>query len=162
MSKNNVNHYDLSGEYGIGYTSKGEPFYFDKEDFELISQYKWWINSNGYVCCSCPKKTKMHRLVMGVTDRKVKIDHIHHNKNDNRKSELRIVTDSQNQMNTVPRKHSSVCKGVSWHKKYQKWIAQVSIDGKLKCLGMFEKEEDAIDVRKRAEKEYYGEYAYQM
>lgn len=161
MSKNNVNTYDLSGEYGIGYTSKGVPFFFDKEDYELIVQYKWWLNTNGYIYASCPTKISMHRLVMGTNDKNVKIDHIHHNKTDNRKSELRIVTDSQNQMNSVPRKHSSICRGVSWHKKNKKWIAQISVYGKLKYLGLFEKEEDAIRARKKAEELYYKEFAYQ-
>ena len=39
----NKNRYDLSGSYGIGYTNKGEEFYFDKEDYELISKYCWWL-----------------------------------------------------------------------------------------------------------------------
>lgn len=33
------NTYDLSGEYGIGYTSKGEEFYFDLEDYDKIKDY---------------------------------------------------------------------------------------------------------------------------
>lgn len=36
IPRSNGNTYDLSGEYGIGYTSNGEQFYFDKEDFCLI------------------------------------------------------------------------------------------------------------------------------
>ena len=35
------NVYDLSGEYGIGYTLKGEPFWFDLEDYDLIKDYCW-------------------------------------------------------------------------------------------------------------------------
>lgn len=160
MSKNHVNTYDLSGEYGIGYTSKGEPFLFDKEDYELIQQYKWYLNSNGYIYCSNPKKISLHRLVMGVVNQDCIIDHIHHNKSDNRKSELRIVTGTQNQMNQLPRKHSSSHTGVSWHKKNKKWIAQISVDRKLKWLGMFEDEREAIEARIKAEQEYYGDYAF--
>ena len=33
------NTYDLSGEYGIGYTSKGEEFYFDLDDYDKIKDY---------------------------------------------------------------------------------------------------------------------------
>lgn len=32
------NKYDLSGEYGIGYTSKGEEFYFDLEDYKKMCE----------------------------------------------------------------------------------------------------------------------------
>lgn len=31
-----MNTYDLSGEYGIGYTTKGEEFWFDLEDYDKI------------------------------------------------------------------------------------------------------------------------------
>jgi len=160
MSKNHVNTYDMSGEYGVGYTSKGVQFFFDKEDYELIKHYKWYLNSNGYIYCSHPRKIAFHRLVMGVSDRKCIIDHIHHNKLDNRKAELRIVTATQNQMNQIPRKHSSSCTGVSWHKKSKKWIAQISVNGKLKCLGMYKGEDEAIKARKNAEQIYYGAYAF--
>lgn len=44
--KNNI--YDLSGEYGIGYTTKGEKFYFDLEDYEKLSEIYWYSNSQGY------------------------------------------------------------------------------------------------------------------
>ena len=43
------NVYDLSGEYGIGYTLKGEEFYFDLEDYDKIKDYCWHINKK-YVC----------------------------------------------------------------------------------------------------------------
>ena len=161
MSKNNVNTYDLSGEYGIGYTSKGIKFLFDKEDYPLIRQYNWYQNSNGYIRSSHPHKLFLHRLIMGVSQKNIMVDHIHHNKTDNRKSELRIVTNAQNQMNQKPRPHSSSYTGVSWHTKNKKWIAQISVNGKLRCLGLFEKEKDAIDARKKAEEEYYKQYSYE-
>ena len=43
------NTYDLSGEYGIGYTSKGVEFYFDLEDYDKIKDYCWRTNDNGYI-----------------------------------------------------------------------------------------------------------------
>ena len=48
--KRSYNKYDLSGEYGIGYDNNGREFYFDLEDYELIKNYYWLINSaDGYV-----------------------------------------------------------------------------------------------------------------
>lgn len=159
-NKRKVNTYDLSGEYGIGYTSKGETFLFDLEDYEKISSYNWYINQDGYVKCSTPNMF-LHRFVMNVTESNLEVDHIHHNIADNRKAELRIVTTSQNQMNQLPRKHSSPYKGISWHKNKKAWIAQISLNGKLKYLGIYKDLQDAIDARKRAEKEYFGDYCYQ-
>jgi len=40
------NTYNLTGEYGIGYTSKGEEFYFDLEDYDKIKDYCWCIDKN--------------------------------------------------------------------------------------------------------------------
>lgn len=102
------NRYDISGEYGIGYTRKGEVFYFDTEDFEKIKDYSWYICKHGYVCSSSKntqKKIQLHRLVMECGDGRV-IDHIKQNKHDNRKAELRVCTVSQNIMNNKPQKSS--------------------------------------------------------
>lgn len=54
ISKNKANKkqniFDIeSCEYGIGYTSKEEEFYFDKEDFDLIKDHTWYIDNDGYV-----------------------------------------------------------------------------------------------------------------
>src|SRR5574344_527323 len=46
--KRKYNTYDLSGEYGIGYTSKGEEFYFDLEDYDKIKDYCWCLNDQDY------------------------------------------------------------------------------------------------------------------
>lgn len=43
-SNKRYNIYDLTGEYGIGYTSKGEKFYFDLEDYDKIKDYCWHVN----------------------------------------------------------------------------------------------------------------------
>jgi len=93
------NTYDLSGEYGIGYTSKGEEFYFDLEDYDKIKDYCWNKDDNGYILFKTENEfIRMHRLVMNCPD-DMEVDHIYHVNHDNRKSELRIVTGSQNQMN---------------------------------------------------------------
>ena len=155
------NDYDLSGEYGIGYTFKGDTFYFDLEDYDKIKDYCWYISKTGYVISqdSEHKAIRMHRLVMNVTDSKVLIDHIYHNKTDNRKSQLRIVSASQNGMNTVRRKdNTSGVTGVSLDNN--RWSAQITCDGKLIRLGRFNTFDEAVSARKLAEEKYFGEYAY--
>ena len=44
--------------------------------------------------------------------------------------------------------------GVSWHKRHQKWVAYITVNGKQKYLGVFDKIEDAIAARERAELEF--------
>ena len=59
------NKYDLETyEYGVGYTTKGEEFYFDKEDYPKIKGYCWYIDKNRYVVtkdADTKKMIKMHR-----------------------------------------------------------------------------------------------------
>ena len=103
------NKYDLSGEFGIGYTNNGEEFWFDLEDYDLIKEYHWYIDTNGYVVANNieGKPERMHRLVMGVTDKKSKVDHIYHTKTDNRKSQLRICSNAENIRNALISKNNT-------------------------------------------------------
>ena len=156
------NIYDLSGEHGIGYTSKGEAFYFDLEDYDKIKDYCWFVNNDYLMAYSIKEKKNilMHRLVMNVFDNKL-VDHIYHKRYDNRKSQLRIVTASQNAMNTkLPSSNRSGYKGVCWDKSRNKWFVSIKINGKSKTLGRFNNLSDAIKARKDAEKKYFGEYSY--
>lgn len=153
------NTYDLSGEYGIGYTSKEEPFYFDLEDYDLIKNYCWLINTQtGYVCTRNRKhQLKLHKLLFPYDI----IDHKNHNKADNRKENLRIVTSSKNSMNRkISKNNSSGVTGVCWHKKSQRWVARITVDNHRIELGSFSNFEDAVKARKEAEEKYFGEYSY--
>lgn len=157
------NYYDLSGEYGIGYTSKGENFYFDLEDYNKIKDYCWYIDEYGYVVNHTEKDLiLMHRLIMGLEKGdKREVDHIYHKTNDNRKTQLRIVCSSENKMNTkIPSNNSSGCKGVCYNKQYKKWEAEIRAYNRRIKLGYFDNKNEAIKVRKQAEEEYFGEYNY--
>lgn len=151
------NAYDLSGEYGVGYTAKGEEFWFDLEDYDLIKDYCWYINSEGYVRC---RDVFLHRLIMNPCNHEY-VDHIRHKKYDNRKSELRIVTQSQNNINreTTTRNSSSFV-GVSFCNTKNKWRAYITYQNKTLNLGFFDNFENAVDARVQAEEKYFGEYSY--
>lgn len=162
------NKYDLSNEYGIGYTSKGEEFWFDLDDYDKIKDYYWSYDSNGYVRAVIKNKkiVKLHRLVMDVENLDIEVDHKTHpynneHKIDNRKSNLRVVTKSQNIMNSSLRSdNSSGCPGVSFHKRDQKWYTSITINQNTIWLGSFINFEDAVKARKNAEIKYFGEYRY--
>ena len=161
------NTYDLSGEYGIGYTSKDEEFWFDLEDYDKIKDYCWYYY-NGYVHAHEIDNNKinilLHNLVMNRKENEI-VDHIFHgktdeNKYDNRKQNLRIVTQSQNCMNQhIRSNNTSGVKGVNWAKDKNKWQAKITINYKQIHLGFFDKFEDAVKVRKEAEEKYFGEYS---
>ena len=153
------NQYDLNGEFGVGYTTKGEEFYFDLEDYDKIKDYCWYINKQGYVVTRNNKKIiKFHRIVFSQYS---DVDHIKHKKYDNRKSQLRPVTDSQNMMNRIiGSNNKSGYKGVRWDRQRNKWCAYISINKTRIYLGWFNELEDAVEERKKAEEKYFGEFSY--
>lgn len=165
-NKNNkkYNKYDLSGKYGIGYTYNGDEFYFDLEDYDKIKDYCWQKDDSGYIRTSINHKTVgMHRIVMGLSDKRSHVDHKHgkQTRNDNRKSNLRIATCSQNQMNRgLQSNNTSGVTGVIFNKKSNKWEAYITANKKRICLGSFIDFDNAVNARKLAEETYFGEWSY--
>lgn len=153
------NTYDLSGEYGIGYTLKGEPFYFDLEDYDKIKDYCWYVNKNGYIKTNKKGNSFMHNLILPDIKR---VDHIKtERKFDNRKLNLREVTASQNGMNSkLSKNNTSGVTGVSWNKTKNKWNSYIMINYKKKSLGYYDNFENAVKARKEAEEKYCGEHSY--
>ena len=89
------------------------------------------------------------------------VDHIYHHVNDNRKGQLRNTTRQNNQRNqTINKANKSGKTGVCWSNKKNKWRAYITISNRQKSLGYFEDKDDAIEARLKAEKVYFGEYAY--
>ncbi len=83
------------------------------------------------------------------------VDHINHNKSDNRWSNLRVVTHQENCKNTpLYSTNNSGTSGVYWHKRDKKWIACIYVNGKKKHLGCFDNKDDAIFSRKNANLAY--------
>ena len=165
------NKYDLSGEYGIGYDCNNKPFYFDLEDYDKIKDRCWIVANDGYIKATVHDKNDsnikytilMHRVIMNVSDNKIYVDHIHgkETRNDNIKSNLRLATPSQNNMNkTLQRNNTSGTTGVYFKKNANKWIASITINKKEIIIGRFDNIEDAIAARKEAEEKYFGEYRY--
>lgn len=154
------NKYDLSGEYGIGYTSSGDEFYFNIEDYDLIKDYCWYINNQGYVTARVHGENKhilMHNLIMGKY-----CDHINRKRNDNTRNNLREATFSENCQNRSLRyDNTSGVSGVYFDKNRNKWIANLFLNGKMIYCKTFTNREDAINARLKAEKQYYGEFAPQ-
>ena len=76
------------------------------------------------------------------------IDHINCDRGDNNISNLRVVTNQQNQFNTR-------AKGYTWHKTNKKWKAQIQINTKRIHLGHFDTEEEARNAYLEAKKKYH-------
>ena len=165
-SRKKYNKYDLSGEYGIGWsTNTNQEFYFDLEDYEKIKDYCWNTDKNNYVKTVLKKENKkqitisMHSLIIIKENTKNDIDHINGIPYDNRKSNLRECTHSQNMKNMkLPLNNTSGDKGVYYRKDRDTWMAKIFVDGKKIHLGSFKNKEDAIKVIKQAEEKYFKEF----
>lgn len=123
-------------------TIKGHLVLFDDDDFDLVAKYSWWLTPQGYACTKINKKTtSMHRLIMNFPDTDC-IDHVNRNKLDNRKSNLKPCSDSENQRNRPTLKgKSSRFRGVS--ARNGKWQVVIRVGGKLTWMGSFLTEEEA-------------------
>ena len=152
----NHNTYVFEDEFVIGYTNKGDEFYFDKEDYDLIKEYTWHINKQGYVLSQKnKKKILMHRLIMNAND-EVIIDHKNRLRNYNLKSNLSLVTKKENNQNhSLYKTNTSGITGVSWNKESNKWMAYISINGQRIYGGLHSNINEAINKRKELEEEHF-------
>jgi hypothetical protein len=95
----------------------------------------------------------LHRLITDCPEGKL-VDHINLDSLDNRKSNLRIVSHSENMQNlNMKKRNTSGYRGVYFKKSQNKWAAQVRVNGKAIHGGYFNTSEEAnvkaIEMRKQ-------------
>jgi glutamate-1-semialdehyde 2,1-aminomutase len=130
----------------------GKFFYIDEEDWQHYKHLPWKIYKAGYV----ELHTDLHRLVMNYPDGFV--DHINTQRNDNRKNNLRICNNSQNQRNVKkPSNNKTGYKGVFFEDG--KWCARISNGIKNERLGKFNTKEIAAAVYAFYACKYHKEFA---
>ena len=169
MGNKKYNDYKISGDIVTIYTSKGEEILVDIESFNNISKIRdicWCINRAGYVVgrdCENNEVVSMHNIIMQPDIEKGEIvDHIYGKRFDNRTSELRKASITQNNQNKRTRSdNTSGVTGIYWSNNRNKWYAQITIDNKTKSLGYYKNLIDAIKARLVAEDKYFGEFAPQ-
>lgn len=153
--KNRKNVYDIHDGVVYVYRENGDyVFCADEEDIPLFSMYSWHLNSRGYaVGGKHGHMGAVHKLILQC-EKGATIDHISRNKQDNRKSNLRICSYTVNNRNRGEFKHNtSGAKGVFFDKWRGKgrWRAVIGVDGKNKYLGCFKTFEEAKAAREAAE-----------
>ena len=136
----------------------------DEEDFHKVidGRGKWFAIKGSNTLYACRKqKEKMHIAVMGEKNGFV-VDHIDWNGLNNRRSNLRHASCSQNQGNAPKRrKGTSRFKGVSWYTSANKWGANImgTKNGKRRYLGLFVSDIEAAKAYDQAAKELFGPFA---
>lgn len=119
----------------------------DDADVRLLNSYTWRLTSAGYAYARVEgKQVLLHRLLMGLRPGDARqVDHLNHNRLDNQRSNLEVVTQLENIRNVgeYPRKYSSY-PGVSASRN--RWRAYIG----SRHLGVFTSEEEAAKVAKAA------------
>lgn len=118
-------------------------FIIDAEDYPLISKYKWSDDACNYACDTT--RRKLARVILNAKPGQ-QVDHINQDIKDNRKANLRIVTNSQNQMNKQGYNKLSL-KGVEFHQHINKYSAYFRVEGKQYHSPCFNTKEEASFAR---------------
>lgn len=138
--------------------SRGKVAIISAEDVPLTSGYAWSLHSSGYAQARGHDGSNLllHRLLLGFPD--ADIDHISGDKLDNRRSNLRVVNRSQNNMN-LPRRsaNESGYKGV--YRNRDRWAASIQAYGQRIHLGTFDTPEEAAKAYDSKALELHGNFA---
>lgn len=123
----------------------------DEDDLELVEKLRWHVSSTGYAVWRGYKNGKkqtirMHRLITNCPNGMI-VDHINHNKLDNRRANLRVCTQSDNMRNKL-----DLGKGYWLHSQNNNWVVEIC----GKHIGCFPTEEEASKVAELVRKG--GEY----
>jgi hypothetical protein len=146
-------------DYVEGILHNGVSFLFDKEDYDFVKRNSWHqinLNNENNPYINSTKYGTLHRYLMRdkLSD-KLQVDHINMNKLDNRKSNLRVVTQQENlHKKTVYKTNTSGHQGIKWNKHLNKWQVQITRNKKRVHLGVFANLQDAIIARRLAEQQF--------
>jgi hypothetical protein len=157
IRKKKGNKYVEHTNYYEGFTSNGISFLIDKDDYNKVSKYTWYLDGKGHLRTNIGKEgLALHRYIMDAKDGQI-LDHINRIKIDNQKENLRFVTKRENNINRdIQSNNTSGVVGVYYNKTFNKWHARVTVNRKNIHLGYFKLLEDAKEAREIAEKQYYN------
>lgn len=135
----------------------------DAADAEMVFSRRWRSSNRKnrgsrslYACSS--RGVLMHRLILSAP-RGVQVDHRDRDGLNNRRSNLRLCTQSQNNANQAKTRGTSRFKGVCWDKHSCKWQAAIQINHDRRYIGLFTSQEAAARAYDAAALELFGEFA---
>lgn len=149
------NFYSFIQGIGYGEDSQGNRFIFDEEEYTKIKEIYWHPDKYGYfIGYLNGHYIKLHRFLLNAPP-DLQVDHINHQREDNRKANLRLVTCSQNVWNSRGKGGKAGVKGVRQinEDRYSVYFRQ-------KYQKTFSTLEEAKRFREELEEKEYKEYRY--
>lgn len=152
-----------------GKLAEGMVALVDDEDYELANSIHWNLQiskmkSSGdfsaYYAIHATRRLLMHRVILGLTDSKKKVDHIDRNGLNNQKENLRVGTQSQNLSNRPKAKKNTTGYKGAYQTRCGRWFSAISFNDKTITLGRFNTAEEAARVYDKAARKQWGEFAY--
>ncbi len=144
--------------------TKGKFSIVDEADYEDLMRFNWHFQKRGYAARNATigeKRVvvKMHRQIMNAPEG-FDVDHLMGNRLDNRRSQLRLATRSENCRNTGPhRDNVSGLKGVTYFKARKIWQSRIWHLGVQYHLGYHSTPKAAHAAYCDAAAKLHGEFA---
>jgi hypothetical protein len=157
----------IDGELAYVTLSQGHEAVLDAVDVGLVVGHNWHYK-RGYAVTSVyrPGVKKclvfMHRLISG-TPAGMETDHIDGDGLNNRRSNLRFATTSENQRNRVASANntSGGRKGVNFHRYSGRWRASIQLNGKRRHLGYFDTPDQAHAAYCESAVRLHGDFVHE-
>ena len=155
---------ELLGPHAL---TKGAIALVSKNNLELILQFVWYLDKDGYPITHGTddksivygKGMKMHKLIMGKTQKGMVVDHINRNRLDNRMINLRVCTAVENSYNTKKKESSTQkYKGVR-QQSNDLWSAIITKNGKKYKINDIPTEKEAAMIYDMMAEDLFGEFA---
>lgn len=162
----------IVGDVGILPLTKGQCAVIDARDIRRVEGRCWYsaydpkgkrFYAATSIVNSCGRKSsmKLHRVILGITDPRVKVDHINHDSLDNRRVNLRDCSEAENGANSLIYKNNTIgLKGIIQDKRRPNryYGAQLRVNGVRHTKWGFTTPEAAFAYRQEVLSKLHGEF----
>jgi hypothetical protein len=151
----------MANELAVRYARRGNDtiaaFVVDTADVAMVDAFLYWyMTGAGYVYAMRGTKFVWLTAILLAKRPGFVIDHVNRYPPDNRRENLRYVTQADNAANTIVRRHSkSRVKGVRFHRRSGLWQARIAVRGKTVGLGYYHELVEAAAVFLVAHRYYH-------